>query len=48
MLKTLIESKAIYYFAAGAALVVVSLVIDYSNFTECRNHGFSLLFCLSI
>ena len=47
MLKDLIESKAIYWFVAGLALVVVSLVIDYANFQECRANGWSVLWCLT-
>jgi hypothetical protein len=46
MLKDLIESKAIYFFIAGTALAVLSLVLDYSMFEECRAHGFSLMYCL--
>ena len=48
MFKDLIETKAIYYFAAAAVLVVVALTMDYLNFTECRDHGFSVFFCLSL
>jgi hypothetical protein len=48
MFKDLIESKAIYYFAAVAVLVVIGTVIDYQNWNECRSHGFSVLFCLSL
>ena len=46
MLKDLIDSKALCYFAVGIALVVVSLVMDYSMFEECRAHGFSMMYCL--
>jgi hypothetical protein len=48
MLKDLIESKAIYYFAVGAVLAAVALGIDYQNWNECRAHGFTVLFCLSL
>mgnify|MGYP003329619155 FL=1 len=48
MFKDLIDSKAIYYFVAVAVLVVVSLAIDYSRFEECRAHGFSIFFCLTL
>ena len=44
--ETLVESKAIYYFAVGLLLVVVSLWIDMQVYTECRAHGFSVFYCI--
>jgi hypothetical protein len=46
MLKDLIDSKAIYFFIVGGALVVAGLVVEYTLFEECRAHGFSLMYCL--
>jgi hypothetical protein len=46
MLKEIIQSKAIYFFIAGTALAVLSVVIDLALFDECRAHGFSLMYCL--
>jgi hypothetical protein len=44
-LKDLIDSKAIYYFAVGFVLVVGALLIQVSNYHECRDFGFSFLYC---
>jgi hypothetical protein len=48
MLKDIIESKAIYYFAVALVLAGIGLAIDYHNWNECRAHGFSVLYCLSL
>lgn len=31
----------------GVLLAIVGVMIDLSNFNECRAHSFSLLFCLT-
>jgi len=46
MFKDLVESKAIYFFAVGLALVALSVWVDVQLYTECRAHGFSAFYCI--
>jgi hypothetical protein len=46
ILKDLVESKAIYYFAFVLALVALSIWVDSQMYTECRAHGFSVFYCI--
>jgi len=45
--KDLVESKAIYLIGAGVALGVVSIIVDFFNYAECRAAGWSVLWCLT-
>jgi len=45
-LKALVESKAIYYFAFAAGFVAFFTWIELMAFQECRDFGFSLMYCL--
>ena len=38
--------KGVALMVLGVMLYAVGLAIEWSNFQECRNHGFSLLYCL--
>jgi len=45
--KDLVESKAIYLIGAGVVLGVVSIIVDFFNYAECRAAGWSVLWCLT-
>lgn len=45
-IKDVVDSGAIYYFAAAAVVVAVGIYIDFGLFDECKAHGFSTFYCL--
>ena len=38
--------KGVSLITLGLVVAAIGLAIEWSNFQECRNHGFSLLYCL--
>ena len=38
--------KGLVLIAIGVVVAAVGAAIEFHNFQECRDHGFSMLYCL--